>query len=308
MKANAVVLALLVGCGSSNPPSDSGAMDTGVAPADRGPVIDVSSDTAGADGSADVVTADVSADAGSPLTHNPLLLSSGVFGGSGNTNLLYAGFAAEPGQRCAVAHTGACWVLDCRARGDGGASPVGVSAGHLELFANGAQVLVADPSTDGTYDAVTQTGAYWLAGDTLSFRAQGATVPAFDVSLTAPPTVTVLSPVGSGSANTVTIDRARDLVVTWQPINGGVTVAMNQYPSGTADLRTGFRFYCEFPGSAGTGTVPASVVGLLQTTADLHASTPLAIGGNATIDITPGGYAVHVHAMNNASLMTAAVQ
>jgi hypothetical protein len=245
------------------------------------------------------------AEAAAPLTANQLVLASGLFRSGGLTNLNFVNFIADPGQRCAVTTTGPCRVIDCRP-GDGGAPPHGVSAGTVTLTKGSATLLTIAPDAAGVYPAASQTTGLFAAGDSVILEAAGGDLPSFSETFTAPPLVTVISPVPDDAGATV-VSRNADLAVTWQPVSGGVTVSLVQTPPGAIDVSSAFRTLCEFDGSTGAGTVPAAVVGQLETSAAFPGVTSFNVGGNATRDITPGGYALHLH-LTNATTFVATVE
>jgi hypothetical protein len=286
-----VVAASIFGCGSDDSESKSTGGAGGAAGSDAG--------TGGAAGGAAGAAAGGTAgsDAAAPVTDNMLFLSSGVFGGTQNTNLLFLSFDADPGQRCHTQKVDGCFVIDC---GDSlGALPPGVNAGKVTL-ANGATVihtLSPDPDT-GTYPSVNTDGAKWATGDTVTLAASGSEVPAFSENLTAPAAVGV-----GGDAGALTdIDIANDLVVTWSPFNGGVSVTASQVPPNEPVYKSR-RFLCEVDGALGTFTVTKKVLAVLVP----GQTAVLSIGGSATRDITPGGYAIHLHLINNAEFWLTSV-
>jgi len=105
----------------------------------------------------------------------------------------------------------------------------------------------------------------WTASTPATVTVGGTTsVPAYSMSVTAPNPITMTAPlpvVGSTGA-TYTIARGANLAVTWTGgVDGTVTVSLTS-GNGT----TGVTISCSAPASAGTVTVPASLMASLGAT------------------------------------------
>jgi len=295
----------LLACSSSNPSNspDASGPDGSTTDAAAESGMDATADTAGDDASEGGCP-----DAGAPLTTNMLLLSSGNFTMSGmtQTNLLFKNFIASAGQQCFVtkqtigdAGTGTCYVQDCRP-GDAGGSAMGLNAGDITLKTSATTVTSISPNSGDNHYLAGIANTPWNPGDMLHFSAAGGCdVPAFDVPLTGPSTVVVTSPGADGG---VTIDHTMDFTVTWTPSDagsGGVTIVLEQPTTMTDPSASDLRVACEVPGADGTATIPAAIVGLFTTGAGSPVS--FVVGGNATADVTPGGYSMHVWLVNSTS-------
>lgn len=169
-----------------------------------------------------------------------------IQGGSASATFLMSSGA------CARAFMGPCEVDTCS-----GAAQTNVSAGTIQIFGATKAISLA-PAADHTYAMQNSTTALFGAGDTLTFVAAGADVPAFTRSVTAPNKITITAPVQPGGP-TLTVNRSSDLAVAWT--GGGSGQVLVALLSG-AD--TGTSAYCRFPSSSGQGSVPTQVLQRLQ--------------------------------------------
>jgi hypothetical protein len=241
--------------------------------------------------------AEPDADASGPLTSEPLLLSSGIFGAGANTNIWFIGTTAQPGERCHIDHVGACYILNCWKNQPSDPAPHWVSLGTIELKRGADVLLTATPMGDGAYPTTSQPGALWSPGDNLTLVTSGGDVPAFSQDWVGPDIVTVLSPLPDGGPS-VDVHKTSPLVVMWEPVSGGVTVTASQMNQGPEPFDDEARFLCEFDGQAGTGTIPVEALAPLKLSADWNGVTSFNVGGNQTFDVQPGGYSIHVHVVN----------
>lgn len=294
----AVAAALLAACGGTTPAGP--AMDA--APADVAPTADAP--TADRAEPADAA-ADVSPDA-APLTQNLFVLSTGSFqrsaaaGGGGLTNLVFNNVIAAEGERCAVRRDGPCYVTDCFERGDD--RPLrGVSAGGVfESVPSQRDAIGIDPMDDGLYPNGSTPMPVWGAGDRVTLRAEGAQMPAFEVALMVPAALQRTSP--PASTGLVMLDRGMPFTFAWSaPTAGTAIVTIQQSPLTDALRLRDLRIVCEFPASAGTATVPGSVMALLRPQGE-GVDPALNLGAADVRDLTVGGYRVHVTAILAASL------
>lgn len=131
------------------------------------------------------------------------------------------------------------------------------------------QILTATPSP-----AYFTPGAYTLSG---SGGSGVSAVGSFSAQLTVPTDAT------TNASSFTTIDRTKDLTVTWTGAASGDFVAI----SGTASVSAGLgpiatspgdAFLCIAPGSAGTFTVPSFVLEALPSTASEFADSYLLVG------------------------------
>jgi hypothetical protein len=262
----------LLACSSSSVPAS---------PVDGGATDAPSSDV----GSPDAVS-DATSEAGAP---NTLLAWTGNYA-SGVTNFVFDNFTVGAGARCATQKTGGCYVIDCTAQGP---APTAIASGQVDLYSGAMTLLSVMPEADGVYPTTYTQGALWTAGSSIGIRSAGGSLPKFDVPLTAPATITVTKPVPNGPDPVIT--RSAGLTASWSGATGKVTVAVSQTPAAAVDLTTSVRFFCEFDGAAGTGSVPAAVTSVLSASAP---ATALNIGGSVTADVIVGAYPLHVYALN----------
>jgi len=269
----------LVACSSSS--NNSGSHDSGAA------------DTGGLDASMGMGD---SASDGPAASLPQMLLSSGNFndvavdGGTPGANLVLRDYDVPPSARCGVVRSGTCWIQDCRVGDAGTAQPPTVSAGMVTLSQGSTTLITATQTGGGVYSGSTTSS--WSAGAMLTFVVTGATLPAFTQTLTAPPTIAITSPFNP-DGGVVSLTGSSDLTVTWQSTSASNVVVGLEETSGTSDLH----IVCEFPGAAGTGTVPASVVGMLDKGLPSN-QVALNIGGEALADTVAGSYPVHVYLVN----------
>jgi len=170
--------------------------------------------------------------------------------------------------------------------------PTPLDAGaSLSIDGPGGKQSIASTST-GVYSSVlggvpldqiltaTPIPAYFSAGAYTLSGSGGSAVPvvgSFSAQLTVPADPT------TNASSFSTIDRSKDLTVTWSGAATGDFVAI----SGTASVSAGLgptptspgdAFLCIAPGSAGTFTVPSFVLEALPSTANEFASSFLLVG------------------------------
>jgi uncharacterized protein (TIGR03437 family) len=167
--------------------------------------------------------------------------------------------------------------------------PTPLDAGaSLSIDGPGGKQSIASTST-GIYSAVlggvpldmiltaTPTPAYFSAGAYTLSGSGGSAVGSFSAQLTVPTDPT------TNASSFSTIDRTKDLTVTWSGAAPGDFVAI----SGTASVSAGLgpiatspgdAFLCIAPGSAGTFTVPSFVLEALPSTASEFADSYLLVG------------------------------
>ena len=128
--------------------------------------------------------------------------------------------------------------------------PVAPNAGVITIAGGASEMVTLTPGADGLYPVATGTMALWANSDAiLTVMGVGADPPMFGVSLAGPDAVMLTAP----AAGNVPV--ASDLAVTWTGSSpGDVVVAMSAVREGTFSLE------CRFEPSAGTGTIPSSVL------------------------------------------------
>ncbi|MCU0701705.1 MAG: hypothetical protein MUC96_34795 [Myxococcaceae bacterium] len=143
---------------------------------------------------------------------------------------------------------------------DAGTTSTLDSAGMLSVA--GTRVdggVTLAPGAMGTYSR-TFMSQLWGGGETLTVAATGAAVPAFSQTVAAPTDLNVTAP-DCPLSSCPAINKTMPLVVSWTG-GGTSTVVVNVSVNDTAANRLG-TFFCTFPASAGTGMIPASVLGVV---------------------------------------------
>jgi hypothetical protein len=170
-----------------------------------------------------------------------------------------AGFYDAPGtsNTCTQTTFGACVVSSCPSATNP-PPPVNRSAGTVTVSGPGHS-FVLSPKADDSYPPSTSQTAFFSGGETISVRATGGIVPAFDTSVTAPSTTTITSPTLSIATPT---SHARALDLPFTATGGGagsilVTVSQSAVTYPFVSAR------CTFPGSSTSFAVPAGVFGAL---------------------------------------------
>lgn len=163
-----------------------------------------------------------------------------------------------PAFRCPPVVLGDCTFYQCTYRDPQDPLPA-PSAGTISVTGAGSYSLV--PRGDGTYEGVFQQQSLWTGGETLSVSATGAGIAAFQGTVRAPREVTATGSVPPPAADTWNIPRGTDLMVTWT----GATEETVKIIVGSVETQDPVEVECLFPGAAGSGTVPSSLMLLLPT-------------------------------------------
>jgi hypothetical protein len=151
---------------------------------------------------------------------------------------------------------GTCLVDNCLVRRDGNLYGLtGVSAGVVTIQGGTGADVVLTPDPFGVYPLFSVAPARWHAGDLLQITATGGDVPAFSATLSLLTPLVLISPDPVGNTATV-IDRTKGVTVTWVPTTETVSVGAYIQPS-NGDTWDQIQGTCEFPGGAGTATLPA---------------------------------------------------
>jgi hypothetical protein len=148
--------------------------------------------------------------------------------------------------------SGACCYVSSGA--DAGADLV--SAGTLDITDNGLSIQ-AMPYVPGGYATYSTPQALWFASDALGAIAPGDTIPAFSSVVTAPE---VLAGVVPAQGSTAQVSVSAPWTVTWTAGAAGSKVAASVLTSGDGHI------VCVADDSAGTMTVPASLLGHFKST------------------------------------------
>jgi hypothetical protein len=171
-----------------------------------------------------------------------------------------------------------------------------LSAGTITVTDTSRDAEAATLSFESPTDYQVAQGFMWSGGDTVSFSAAGATVPAFSGSLVGTTAPTLLSP--TLGVNGFFISASTDLTVTWTPAGpSGATFFVVLTPVAAAP---GMMVGCVSDDSAGTLTVPASL---------LAQGLPgdLEFGRTVATDVQAGSYRVQL-ALTSATVSTARMQ
>lgn len=176
------------------------------------------------------------------------------------------------------------------------AGTVGITDGLAPLDFQQLSALTTPPG-NGEYIVPIGNGrftALWAGGQMLTANIGGTSmVPAAQLTVAAPTQVTITSPeIYPG----ITIDRSRDLQLTW---TGGaakdqlVLLFSMQGPNGPTD--TSPRLFCEWDSAPGHGAIPASALGMLP------AGGAIVEGWNeANLDVVKGDWHFYFTAAFNA--------
>jgi hypothetical protein len=135
----------------------------------------------------------------------------------------------------------------------GTTAPIG--AGTIAVTDIGVSLdnLIFDPVVGYPSDAVSD----WVPGDVLAAKAPGGTVGAFKGSVTAPGPLANLNP-PYDTVSDGPVPLGQDLVLSWTPAGAGNVSVI--FVAASGGLVT-----CTVPDTAGTMTIPASMLGYAQT-------------------------------------------
>jgi hypothetical protein len=195
-----------------------------------------------------------------------------------------AGFFSS-GNYCTTTQViGACEVATCTTT-----APPAVSAGAITIT-GAAQPITLTPKADDTYAMFMSASPLFSGGESITFAAAGADVPAFSASITMPAKATITSPAKpTPQSPYLNINRTLDLTVRWT--GGGSGKLQVALDSQSAD----HRIFCRFDASAGTGTVTAAALATLEEGLGGFAMASIAMGEHDA-----GDWAVDVSAYFNA--------
>src|SRR5581483_903868 len=201
---------------------------------------------------------DLGVDLGASDLAEPADQSSGVGdGGSlyGVINVITNPFAADGGT--IVSSAAASFENSCQL------DPIGpctsIACATTAMHDSGTITIAggASPQTLGYgamgYPNLNSAAALWPAGTHLTVSATGADVPAWNLSLVMPASVTITAPDLTGMP---TAPRSSDLAFTWQGGSQSISVTLAQ---GKTVIR------CEFPAAGGSGSIPTAVLQQLAT-------------------------------------------
>ncbi len=160
-----------------------------------------------------------------------------------------AGFYTAPATCTTMQTIGPCTVRSCPA----GSSQGAFSAGTISI-SGAAKPLSLVPGADKVYTPQTSTTPLFAGGETITFAATGADVPAFTLSVTAPTKGTITAPAKPAAGALLGITRAQDFSVSW---NGGGSGTIQVFLTGPGNQPA---LFCTYPASAGSGKVPTAAL------------------------------------------------
>jgi len=224
---------------------------------------------------------DAMPDARVPITtHRGLVQAVAIGSTSGQ---LAAGFYETPttAAGCTWTYSGPCSLTTCVGAGIT-AADAGVITGMI-----GTNAVTLTPA-NATYN---QTSAGALTpGTAIQVSAAGNTVPAFTAGPVTMPTAVAVTAPTTGSM----LSKASALTTTWTAGTGDVYVNLSQMTNGgpypASHART---IRCTFPSQDGTATVPADMIGGLES----GMSVQLVVGGVDLTTVVSGAYEIELRAL-----------
>jgi hypothetical protein len=171
-----------------------------------------------------------------------------------------------------------------------------ISAGVVTLGGGSSPIVLTkseEPATGSTPATVRYSHSgpeIFPAGTTLTLTATGAAAPAFSLPITIPTPLSVTLPVAPSSPDTpLKVARSSGLPVAWTAGSSAntVTVFLSHGADGSWPSLT-----CDFPESAGSGVVPASLLSHL----DAGSGWALAISPQSTVSISVDGWLMSAYA------------
>jgi hypothetical protein len=136
----------------------------------------------------------------------------------------------------------------------------GTSAGKVTIGNGSGQDAEQLPDADGVYTPKTWSTQRWKAGDTITFTAEGAAIPAFTVTVGFHTPVVATDPLAPDAGAKPAINRSTPMTFTWTSTDEKVIVMYVQVPTSSSPMWDRRELWCIFDGAAGTGTVPATVL------------------------------------------------
>ncbi len=179
----------------------------------------------------------------------------------------------NPYYTCTTSTAGECTLSICTPI-DGGPPPppppllVLVNPGDITVTGGtipaGTKLAAVDGGGNGS--SVGAAGVVVVNGDVIRVSAPGsADVPAFALSIVANPTYTVTNP-ACDAGTCPGVDRTKDYVFTWTGLAQGTLQVAFAYVNGPPLDR----IVCNFPGAAGQGTIPSSLLTQFPGTAGIQ--------------------------------------
>lgn len=210
-----------------------------------------------------------------------------------------ASFGTGPGGSCTEQTSGTCVVRRCPSSAGDAGTTAGSSAGAITFTGGAGAPITIMPGANGVYAANTMMAARWRAGETVTVRAAGATVPAFEAMLAFPASITVTEPAVSPLAM-LRVPRATPLTTRWTAMGtaGEVNVSVVSTAMNTVTLAT-----CTYPISAGMAVIPSAVLGNL-----VAGTGSFSVTATAATTVTAGGWSVAVAANATGAAALAVVE
>jgi len=170
---------------------------------------------------------------------------------------------ADPTPECTVRTEGDCTILQCGSAGADGGTFKYLSAGTLTVSGGllPAPGVTLEPDADNNYLAAGNINP-WHAGQQLTVKGGGGQIPIFEVSVSAPTTVTLTSPAMPDLGAKITISRTTPLEVHWSGEQTEKQIGITSQvltPTGDTTAFVG----CHFAASETSRTIPASILGVL---------------------------------------------
>jgi hypothetical protein len=161
----------------------------------------------------------------------------------------FAEFNMQPAQ-CTTSHrTGSCYVQTCTT------GLTAVSAGTVTITGGSAPITLT-PDGTGSYSPFTTMTDVAHPGDPLTVTAAGEVAPAYTTTLTMPGPLTITSP--ARPSTTVNINRGADFAVQWSGGTSGLALV-----TASAASNPNTFIECEVQASAGTATLPSTLLSML---------------------------------------------
>jgi hypothetical protein len=197
--------------------------------------------------------------------------------------------------KCTTTTEGACTITECDLSALADAGGGDTDAGNEKAPNAGEIVLsggdIAAPGisltveSDGSYKPFTSQTKIFSTGQSLTAKAAGGDVPAFEKGVKVPAQITVTSPT-CANGNCGDVDSTKALDLAWS--NGGegkVTAGATTLDAGKKSVAVS----CQFDSAANKGTIPAAALGKL-----IKGPTTFVIGTAALENVAAGNYDVTV--------------
>jgi len=195
---------------------------------------------------------------------------------------------------CKQTKEGACTITECdlSAVADSGApvdagSEKDPNAGEITLSggdipAEGIKLAV---EADGSYKFYSGSTKLFSSGQTITTKAAGADVPAFEKGVAAPAAIKITSP-ACATAQCGDLDSTKDFDIVWTDGGAGkVTATATTLDTGKKSVTLS----CVFDSSANKGTVPAAALGKL-----IKGAGNIVIGASSNEIVAAGNYDVSI--------------